>query len=116
MTCIPKREYIVCTKAVYLVAYLIVISWARVVCLIYTPEAEGHRPEAYANGFTVFIVVLIAFDCGFKLCLFYLFNLSFDISAICESLLSIIMCLLSIISYLSLVILCWCALLKTHLK
>ena len=59
-------------------------------CLIYTPEAQGLQARGlrvyiyqanhectwynyyvtlsfYANGFTIFIVVLIAFDCGFIL-------------------------------------------------
>ena len=39
--------------------YLVVIPWARVVCLIYTPEARGLRvyisgkPQASAHGITI---------------------------------------------------------------
>ena len=64
----------------------------RVICLICTPEGWGWTYQAgheclcynyyvtlpfHASGFIIFIVVLIAFDCGFELWrLFYVFNTS----------------------------------------
>ena len=73
------------------VNYVIVIPWARVVCLIYTPDARGPQARgqrvyisgepqvpmvwliyttscAWANATSskLFIVKLISLDCGFK--------------------------------------------------
>ena len=79
--------YTISIYNIYIYIYLVVIPWAQKVCLIYTPKAQGpqaqgciyqvnHKCTWYnyyvtlffnANGFTIFIVVLIAFDCGFRL-------------------------------------------------
>ena len=62
--------------------YVTVVTQARVVCLICTPKARGWTYQAdheclcynyyvtlplHTIGFTIFIVVLITFDCGFEL-------------------------------------------------
>ena len=51
--------------------HVTVVTQALVVCLICPPSALGPRDYVtlplHTIGFTIFIVVLITFDCGFEL-------------------------------------------------